>query len=270
MGTDCPFHVQDSHGHNYTFSFCNRVPCGEAAGTAVCQTGSDKKLLSAGVSNSATLFDDNDLQVTFLDGSECGTGGLKRSTDVLITCDPKVYGLQLETAAEGPVCMYNIFGRSSLACNLHASQHPCVYEVEGKRYDLSNEQPYTIDLANHYKYTIDLCVAHAISATDHDGGSYVSQYAPPAKSAHSMFSGIQVRNVVSLGRTITRKNADARTATFSYTEGDVCAGFTPRSTQVHVMCGPKHRFVNATEPSHCTYVLHVESPFACPESAKKI
>lgn len=57
-------------------------------------------------------------------------------------------------------------------------------------------------------------------------------------------------------------------ATFEYRDGDVCMGYRVRSTTVHVLCAPKARFVNATEPQHCQYLMFVESPFVCPAATK--
>lgn len=214
LGADCPFRATDKEGQNYSFSFCQHVSCGakrdahsDTHPVAVCQVDSAGVPLSAGSKNSAEVMDANEISINFGNGAQCGAS--KRETNVVVTCDAKVFGLQVDTVEEGPRCTYGIYARSDSACM--AGPQPCKYAVDGATYDLSHEQPFELRTPTNRRYKVSLCSANVASSVDSAGGSFVSQFAPEAKKT-MLFSQISSGTSFSLGRTISRTAATRHVA----------------------------------------------------------
>ena len=251
------FKGSDDQGQNYIFSVCEAVPAasGCANGTAVCQQDNLNQYLSCGsASTRATTVANGVTTVSFTHGAVCPSNA--RSTQVHISCDPKVFGFLVDSITEPNTCQYEITGRSNAVCG---SVPACSYNVDGQNYNLEDVPEITaqnVYINNGGVGPYDLFVS--LCSAKNSGGCTNAFICQTQEVGNGTTMAYSLGNKMSGPTAISPYQAQAL-----YSNGTACA-IGSRTTTVNVLCGAQTKFINITEPSLCQYTLYVSTPAACP------
>ncbi len=240
------FYGSDQQGQSYAISFsaainCSGVPSGD------CQTMTNGVKISAGAFGSRVDTPGTDVYlVNYANGLLCVPVNVVRSTSIIITCDPNVPTLAIDSVLEPELCTYVVKARSTTVCSSNTPS--CVYTVDGNTYDLTRTPLLSLSTPL-YVYTVSLC------------SPLIPCNGRLSHSCQSMNAGGQQ---FSLGTFIDNATHTSFDSSFEYGGGDVCLSSGPRITQLEAVCGTETVLYNVTETQPCLYEMVLVTPLACP------